>query len=77
MLGGGAYICAVPNRSVQSTQFLARHRSDTTQSNCGPGPVRPNMWVVPGPQVKPMGWSSMTHLTKAHRDSLNIDLTFN
>jgi hypothetical protein len=71
------YICAVPNRLAQSTQFLARHRSGTAQPNCGPGPARPNIWDMPGPQVKPMGRPGTTHLTKAYRGPLNIDLVFN
>jgi hypothetical protein len=71
------YICAVPNRPAQSTQFLARYRSNTAQPNCGSGPARPNMWVVPGPQVKLMSRPGTAHLTKAHRGPLNIDLIFN
>jgi hypothetical protein len=70
------YICVVPNGPAQSTQFLAQHRSGMVQPNCGPGPTRLNMWVVPGPQVKPMGRPGTTHLTKAHRGPLNIDLVF-
>jgi hypothetical protein len=58
------YICAMPNRP------------GTTQSNCGPGPAQPTL-AVPGPQVKPMGRPDTTHLTKAHRDPLNIDSVFN
>jgi hypothetical protein len=71
------YICVVPNRPAESTQFLARPKSGTTQPNCGPGPTQPNMWVVLGPQVKPTGRSGTVHLTKAHRGPLNINSVFN
>ena len=71
------YIFVVPNRPAESTQFLARPKSGTTQPNCGPGPARPTLWAVPGPQVKPTGRPGTAHLTKAHRGPLNIDSVFN
>jgi hypothetical protein len=58
-------------------QFEARSRPGMTQLNCRTRLTRPNVWVVPEPQVKLMGRLSMTYLTKTHRSPLNIDLIFN
>jgi hypothetical protein len=70
-------ICAMLNSLVQSIQFLTRLRSSTVQYNCGSGSARPNTWAVPGSQVKPTDRPDTAHLTKAHRDPLNIGSIFN
>jgi hypothetical protein len=73
------HVC-IRNRCIFMVYLIAGPKHTifgTDQPNYGPGLARPNMWVVPRPQVKPTGWSGTTHLTKAHRGPLIIDSVFN